>query len=267
VLNLVTVCQPHLHFHLSPTTVRVQERDRWHHPPRPGGRIVGAARQFRETTKWLYSTSVQTRWLRRAERAEPQPQRTGLNGHRSRPMRPSIGEMTPSVRRIEPGSTRSVVGDRPIAPVQVPARTMARHTSFAVFGEWHRTARRRRLPAYSLATEPPAAGHQPRGSRGPLNRRRSMQPAQIVWRGGAQARPSVPDTLVAMPARSSSASRAFANAGATQGPATPDAPVVPPRQTAVRYADFEPGLLDRLTDDVIHRVERRVRIERERRGL
>jgi hypothetical protein len=32
-------------------------------------------------------------------------------------------------------------------------------------------------------------------------------------------------------------------------------------------ADLEPGLLDRLTDDVIRRVERRVRIERERRGL
>jgi hypothetical protein len=32
-------------------------------------------------------------------------------------------------------------------------------------------------------------------------------------------------------------------------------------------ADVDPRLLDRLTDDVIRRVERRVRIERERRGL
>ncbi|HEV8209501.1 MAG TPA: hypothetical protein VGP77_05245 [Vicinamibacterales bacterium] len=35
----------------------------------------------------------------------------------------------------------------------------------------------------------------------------------------------------------------------------------------VRPGDFEPGVLDRLADDVIRRVERRVRIERERRGL
>jgi len=32
-------------------------------------------------------------------------------------------------------------------------------------------------------------------------------------------------------------------------------------------ADLDPALLDRLTDDVIRRVERHVRIERERRGL
>ena len=40
-----------------------------------------------------------------------------------------------------------------------------------------------------------------------------------------------------------------------------------PQFAAVRMSDFEPGLMDRLTDDVIRRVERRVRIERERRGL
>jgi hypothetical protein len=31
--------------------------------------------------------------------------------------------------------------------------------------------------------------------------------------------------------------------------------------------DLDPRLVDRLTDDVIRRLERRVRIERERRGL
>ena len=31
--------------------------------------------------------------------------------------------------------------------------------------------------------------------------------------------------------------------------------------------DLDPAFVDRLTDDVIRRVERRVRIERERRGL
>jgi hypothetical protein len=36
---------------------------------------------------------------------------------------------------------------------------------------------------------------------------------------------------------------------------------------AARITDLDPRLLDRVTDDVIRRVERRVRIERERRGL
>lgn len=39
------------------------------------------------------------------------------------------------------------------------------------------------------------------------------------------------------------------------------------RPAALRVTDLDPSLLDRLTDDVIRRVERRVRIERERRGL
>jgi hypothetical protein len=36
---------------------------------------------------------------------------------------------------------------------------------------------------------------------------------------------------------------------------------------SVKLADIDPRLLDRLTDNVIRRVERHVRIERERRGL
>jgi hypothetical protein len=36
---------------------------------------------------------------------------------------------------------------------------------------------------------------------------------------------------------------------------------------AVRLASLDPALVDRLADDVIRRVERRLRIERERRGI
>jgi hypothetical protein len=39
------------------------------------------------------------------------------------------------------------------------------------------------------------------------------------------------------------------------------------RAARVQISDLDPRLVDRLTDDVIRRVERRVRIERERRGL
>jgi hypothetical protein len=39
------------------------------------------------------------------------------------------------------------------------------------------------------------------------------------------------------------------------------------RAAAPQVAKLDPGLLDRLTDDVIRRVEQRMRIERQRRGL
>jgi len=41
----------------------------------------------------------------------------------------------------------------------------------------------------------------------------------------------------------------------------------PAAKLAVRLASLDPALVDRLADDVIRRVERRVRIERERRGI
>ncbi|MEO8519787.1 MAG: hypothetical protein ABI603_00405 [Acidobacteriota bacterium] len=53
----------------------------------------------------------------------------------------------------------------------------------------------------------------------------------------------------------------------TAGPSPQAAADAAPARPPVRTSDFEPGVLDRLTDDVIRRVERRVRIERERRGL
>jgi hypothetical protein len=39
------------------------------------------------------------------------------------------------------------------------------------------------------------------------------------------------------------------------------------RATAPQITRIDPGLLDRLTDDVIRRVEQKIRIERQRRGL
>ena len=38
-------------------------------------------------------------------------------------------------------------------------------------------------------------------------------------------------------------------------------------RAATQVTKLDPGVLDRLTDDVIRRVEQRMRIERERRGL
>jgi len=53
-------------------------------------------------------------------------------------------------------------------------------------------------------------------------------------------------------------------------PAEPRSPVSrqpPPSPASLKLSDIDPRLMDRLTDNVIRRVERHVRIERERRGL
>ena len=77
---------------------------------------------------------------------------------------------------------------------------------------------------------------------------------------------------------SSGASRHPLPAARGEGPSSPPAPSPRVREegprsggegphTPLQMKDFDPALLDRLTDDVIRRVERRVRIERERRGV
>lgn len=48
---------------------------------------------------------------------------------------------------------------------------------------------------------------------------------------------------------------------------SPSQPERPPSPKPVSLSDLEPSFVDRLAEDVIRRVERRARIERERRGL
>ena len=97
-------------------------------------------------------------------------------------------------------------------------------------------------------------------------RQRERSRMEIVWREtpGREATRAVPLERVAefppAPSRSSHPIAAAPNgeAGRESSQARP---------AVLRLRDLEPGLLDRLTDDVIRRVERRARIERERRGL
>lgn len=75
------------------------------------------------------------------------------------------------------------------------------------------------------------------------------RPPELLWRSA----PRPPAEIVAETRRADSRS-------------TPALPTAPER-AALQLKDFDGPLLDRLTDDVIRRVERRARIERERRGL
>lgn len=58
-----------------------------------------------------------------------------------------------------------------------------------------------------------------------------------------------------------------ADGGSSAEPRALKAPARAERVPAAPVTSLDPGLVDRLTDDVIRRVERRLRIERERRGL
>jgi hypothetical protein len=94
---------------------------------------------------------------------------------------------------------------------------------------------------------------------------RPRRPVRLVWRsagsdsGRSSSAPTSRPLESVMPPPAPSP-----RAGATPVTAALEPQM---RRLPVRTADFEPGVLDRLTDDVIRRVERRARIERERRGL
>jgi hypothetical protein len=93
---------------------------------------------------------------------------------------------------------------------------------------------------------------------------RARRPVPLVWRS-AGPDPSRPP---ASPGREMTASLPWPSPPGRVGPlaVVPEGDRARPR-VPVRAADLEPGVLDRLADDVIRRVERRARIERERRGL
>jgi len=87
---------------------------------------------------------------------------------------------------------------------------------------------------------------------------------ELVWR--RDTRPSSPEQH--------GASSSFPETSSRTGPrsfsgqrSSPESVAAVPQPNAQQITKLDPALVDRLTDDVIRRVERRVRIERERRGL
>lgn len=92
------------------------------------------------------------------------------------------------------------------------------------------------------------------------------QMPELVWR---KATPPEPEEAVhpAVAAQGLTREAAVAaTASQTRPPALP-APEALPLRRPTMLSDLDPNLVDRLADDVIRRVERRARIERERRGL
>lgn len=90
-----------------------------------------------------------------------------------------------------------------------------------------------------------------------------VRPVALVWRTPQPQTESARETTFTSP--QTTVSRPPVRSAAVQEPAAE--PARRSVQRALQASDFDPALLERLTDDVIRRVERRVRIERERRGL
>lgn len=96
----------------------------------------------------------------------------------------------------------------------------------------------------------------------------AARPPELVWRRGLRAPMDSSDEGLRAdsPESPESPGRAAARLIPRPEPA-PEPPSRGAQATVLQQAKLDPGLLDRLTDDVIRRVERRNRIERERRGI
>jgi hypothetical protein len=88
---------------------------------------------------------------------------------------------------------------------------------------------------------------------------------ELVWRRG-QRSPTVTEESGREPERPESNRGLSARSTPSHDGSAAMSPAAM-RTAALQAAKLDPALLDRLTDDVIRRVEQRIRIERQRRGL
>ena len=180
-----------------------------------------------------------------AERTQPLPGRTWIRQHGlqvSALRAPAISE---GVRASRPGEewTQSMLG-----------RAWIRQHGLQVF---------------SLRAPAPSADVPPRSHESKRLQFQFDRPEEIVWRRGLRS-----PTVMTDDRRQQERSESFHGSGHGPGahsiPSQGTAPAVSSgseRAAAMQITKLDPSLLDRVTDDVIRRVEQRMRIERERRGL
>ena len=162
------------------------------------------------------------------------------------------------------------VGARVIAALRAQAVPMLRSVSRSIDATGSRHNGRRKS-----AVNPRVSGsHRTRQSQRtevsvtqpPLAFPQSMpRPLDMVWRAPTPAMPAstaTPTTSARTPA--STIDSIVESASSARIENLPDTQHV---RAAVRAQVLDPALVERLTDDVIRRIERRARIERERRGL
>ncbi len=208
------------------------------------------------------------------------------------PVAAAVFHRAPVARRAEPEPTRRhaatggaagriLAGDRERSVVQRPAVAMRRAPAM------HRSAPAAAMAAARLPAMP--AGLSRDRARPALDRRaecaRADRPAlvhaspdrvaarratpDLMWRQAARASgsaaPEPHDGIGASGRQSGGAVQRSSIARETAAPIAVSAAA--PRSTVASAPAYDAAFVDRLAEDVMRRVERRVRIERERRGL
>lgn len=164
---------------------------------------------------------------------------------------------------------RNIAADAP--PVVTPVTTWRR-----VVPTKQTTSRRTTALVWPPTTRNDRRGGDTNNAAAPSTWRRAAPPAtpssrhtaELVWSTRERGDLRAGDTAGSAYAAAGSASASGMSASATTTELTPQAATAAARALAAQRANpFDTALIDRLAEDVIRRVERRVRIERERRGL
>jgi hypothetical protein len=98
----------------------------------------------------------------------------------------------------------------------------------------------------------------------PARRVRVVPSPQMTWRGAPTSPSGDVELLRPRSAPALAPAEPFVVVGARAVTSSVEAPSAP---SPVQMRELDPRVIDRLADDVIRRVERRARIERERRGV
>ena len=268
VVNQTWASHSHFHLHAAGVAGHAHERQQSSPVVTPGDRTFQIIRTFHERTRTIRSLSVQTRRLSTVDN----PHIRALPARACRPWPLGPNDAPDRVLRWPtnaqgPIAPESAIGQRraPSTPTRPQQRIAQRHMVPAF--EWRQTGGRWPLPIRTAAPEPRPSGDLAFATRGRGKSRGFAQPAPIVWRDAARAQRSESEGIAQRNQRPPSTNRTSPVSASPDGGAAREASALRQRTASVRLSDFEPGLVERLTDDVIRRVERRVRIERERRGL
>lgn len=120
------------------------------------------------------------------------------------------------------------------------------------------------LQVFSLRPYKPIANPSPRAPERQALKFQFERPEELVWRRMLRPAKTI-DDLEQPPAVSGSYRTPVHSFSAQQ--AEPKVSSAIEKGTVLQVTKLDPGLLDRLTNDVIGRLEKRMRIERQRRGL
>lgn len=165
---------------------------------------------------------------------------------------------SPELRR--PGAEQAVSRGLRGKPLPAMPKSTSRPSIARVDGLWPHDARVERAHVGAVQrqeSEPP-----PRMTPAPA----FSHTPELIWRKDSPSRRhAVQDAASSEPqVAGRPATTTAAGTTVVQSPSRPDRP---PVRRPLSLSDLEPSFVDRLAEDVIRRVERHARIERERRGL